>query len=714
MRKIIYLVLLMAPILMNSCGENSAKKEKNEDGKTFSGNDNPLLADWNTPYQTPPFADIKHEHYMPAFKEAVEIARAEVDSIVRNTEEPTFENTIIALERNGEKLGRISSLFFNLNEAVNDTVMDNIANEVTPLLTAFGNDISLNDSLFARVKAVYDKRESLNLNTEQSRLLEKTYIGFVRGGANLSDEDKEKFRKISEQLSLLSLQFGQNVLAETNGYTLHITDEKDLAGLPEGIIEAAAHEAKGREKEGWIFTLQYPSFGPFLKYANNRELREKLYRAYNTRSAKGNEFDNKEIIRKMSNLRLEMANLLGSPTYADYVLKERMAENPQRVDDLLNQLLVASAPVAKKELAELEEFAKSQGLSSKMMPWDISYYSEKLKAQKYNVDDEAMRPYFELNKVIDGAFQLANRLYDLKFTERKDIPVYHEDVKVYEVTDGNGKLNSILYLDFFPRESKRGGAWMTSFRSQWKNGEIDNRPFVSLVCNFTKPTGDKPSLLTFYEVETFLHEFGHALHGMLSDVTYESLSGTSVYRDFVELPSQIMENWAVEKEFLDMFATHYQTGDSISPELIQRIIDSRNFMEGYTSMRQLSYGMLDMAFHVISKPLTGDVAAFERKAMAPTQITPVVENTLMATAFSHIFGGGYAAGYYGYKWAEVLDADAFSVFQKNGIFDKATADSFRKNILSKGGTEKPMELYVRFRGQEPTIDALLRRSGFIN
>ncbi|MDR1056349.1 MAG: M3 family metallopeptidase [Prevotellaceae bacterium] len=704
MKKVIYLIFFMTLILINSCGDAPKKDSKN---------DNPLLAAWDTPHQTPPFDKIKHEHYIPAFNAAIEESRVDIDAIANNPQEADFANTIEAFEHSGHKLGQVSSIFFNITSAETDSEMDKIEEEITPVLTDYSNDIYLNENLFARVKQVYDKKESLNLNGEQLRLLDKIYASFVRQGANLSAEDKEKFRNVSKELSLLSLKFGNNVLSETNAYTLQITDEKDLAGLPESIVEAAAFEAKNKNTEGWVFTLQQPSYGPFLKYADKRKLREELYRAYNSKSCKGNEYDNKENVRKLVNLRLEMAQLLGSPTYADYALKTKMAENPQAVNNLLNQLLVTSKPVAVKEIDDLQKFAQSQGADFKLMPWDFSYYSEKLKTQKYAVDDEVTRPYFQLDKVIDGIFQLSNRLYGLKFTENKEIPVYHADVKTYEVTDESGKLISILYLDFFPREGKRGGAWMTEYRTQYKQNGADYRPFVSLVCNFTKPTADKPSLLTFYETETFLHEFGHGLHSMLSDVTYESLAGTNVLHDFVELPSQIMENWGMEKEFLDMFATHYQTGEKIPAELIQRIIDSRNFMEGYASVRQLMYGTLDIAYHSIDKPLTENIAAFEMKAVEPMQILPVVDGTLTSTAFSHIFAGGYSAGYYGYKWAEVLDADAFSVFKKNGIFDKATADSFRNNILSKGDTEKPMILYVRFRGQEPTIDALLRRSGFI-
>lgn len=674
---------------------------------------NPLVSPWTTPYETPPFDQVKTEHYLPAFKLAIELARAEVNTIAKDQQAATFPNTIEALELSGRLLARVSSIFFNLNEAETNDTLQQIAEEVSPLLSDFSNDLYLNEQLFERVKTVHAQAASLTLNEEQKMLLEKTYRSFVRSGANLSATDKEVFRTVSKELNLLTLKFNQNVLAETNNYTLHVTKEGDMAGLPADIFEAAAQEAKERSLDGWVFTLQQPSLGPFLKYSENRGLREKLHMAFASRCAQDNEYNNTTNIQQVLTLRLKMANLLGFKTFAEYALLESMARNTGRVNDLLDELLVASMPFAIKELEEVQRFAQSLGANFQLMPWDFSFYSEKLKAKKYDLDDEMTRPYFQLDKVTDGVFKLANRLYGINFHHNPAVPVYHADVKAYDVTDVDGKLLSVLYLDFFPRAGKRGGAWMTEFRGQYKINGIDHRPLVSLVCNFSKPSASKPSLLTYNEVETYLHEFGHGLHGMLSDVQYESLSGTNVYRDFVELPSQIMENWGVEKEFLDMFAAHYETGEAIPAALIERITGSRNFMEGYLCVRQLNFGMIDMAYHTIERPFTEDVLAFEKIATEPTRLLPLVEGTSISAAFSHIFGGGYAAGYYSYKWSEKLDADAFAVFKKNGLFDKATAQSFRDNILSKGGTEHPMTLYVRFRGQEPCIDALLQRAGFV-
>lgn len=698
MKKIAYVLLALLPLAWVSCKE---KKEAN-----------PLLAEWNTPHQTPPFAEIKHEHYLPAFEVAMAKGRAEVKAIAENPAEPTFDNTLVALDRAGSALNRVASVFFCINSAETDSIMDSIATQVMPLLTEYSNDISLNEQLFARIKKVYDQRDQLNLNGEQLRLLTETYDGFVRGGANLSAADKETFRTISKELSGLSLKFSQNVLAETNAFTLHITNEQELDGLPQPLKDAAAEEAKEKGLEGWVVTLQQPSYSPFMKYANNRALREKLYRASASRSLQGNEYDNRENIRQIADLRLQMANLFGDSTYADYALKVRMAETPARVNALLNEVLDASLPSAKKDVADLQAFAKSKGANFTLMPWDFSYYSEKLKAAKYSIDDEATRPYFALDRVIDGIFQLSGKLYGISFKENKDIPVYHPDVRAYEVWDKDSTFLSVLYLDFFPRAGKKGGAWMTTFREQWIDEAGNQRPIVSLVCNFSKPTADKPSLLTFYEFKTFLHEFGHGLHGIFANSTYVSQSGTNVLRDFVELPSQIMENFALEKDFLDMFAAHYQTGEKIPVEMVERIKASSNYQAGYGTVRQLQFGLLDMAYHSITKPLEGDIAAFERAALQRTQVMPVVEGTMVSPQFSHIFSGGYAAGYYSYMWAAVLDADAYSVFQQNGIFDQVTAQSFRDNILSKGNTEHPMELYKKFRGQEPTTDALLKRSGF--
>ncbi len=672
---------------------------------------NPLLGKFDTPYQTPPFDKIKHEHYMPALDSAISLARHEIDAIISNPEEPSFENTIEALDHSGKLLANVSNILFNLNEAETDSTLQQIVIEASPKLTDFSNDINLNPELFKRVKAVWEKRESLNLTPEQAMLLDKTYKGFVRNGANLSEADKEKYRAISRELSELTVKFNQNVLAETNSYKLHITNESDLAGLPQSLIDAAAYTAKQKGMEGWVITLDYPMYGPFMKYADNPELRKQLYMAYGSRCFKGNEFDNQKVALRIANLRLELANLLGYPNYATFVLENRMAETPEKVNQFLNQLVEASLPAARQELREVEDFARSIGFTGKLERWDWSYYSEKLKNARYSYNEEELKPYFQLEKVIDGVFLLANKLYGLTFKPNGNIPVYHPDVKAYEVFDGSGRFMAVLYLDFFPREGKSGGAWMTSFRSQYRENGKDVRPLISIVTNFTKPTDKQPSLLTFYEFSTFLHEFGHALHGMLTDCNYSSLSGTSVYRDFVELPSQIMENFAVEKEYLDLFAVHYQTGEKIPQELVQKIIDSRNFQAGYFSLRQLGFGILDMAWHTITKPVNVDVADFEEKTLKPLDIMPPVKGTNMSVTFGHIFEGGYAAGYYGYKWAEVLDADAFELFKEKGIFNPEVSKSFRENILSKGGTEHPMTLYKRFRGQEPKIDALLKRSG---
>lgn len=680
----------------------------NEGSKTSS---NPLLGEYNTPYQTPPFDKIRHEDYKPAFDVAIQQAKAEVDSIADNKAEPTFENTIVALDGSGKLLDRVSNIFFNLNEANTDSTMQAIAQEVSPLLSDFSNDINLNERLFSRVKAVYDKRNDLGLDTEQMTLVEKTYRGFVKNGANLDSASKARYREVTRKLSELSLQFNKNVLAETNSYILHITDSSKLAGLPESALEAAAMVAKERNLDGWVFTLQQPSFLAFMKYADNRDLRKQLYIAYSTRGIRNKETDNREVIRQIVNLRLEMANLLGFKDYADLVLQDRMAESAEKVNNFLADLLKASKPVAENDVKEVEEYAHRHGFVGKIERWDWSYYSEKLRDEKYSLNDELLKPYFQLDKVREGIFTLAGKLYGLTFKENKSIPVYANDVTAYEVYNDSSKLIAILYLDPFPRAGKSQGAWMTSFRKQYKVDGKNVIPFIQVVTNFTKPTETKPALLTHYEVTTFLHEFGHALHGMLSDGTYNSLTGTSVYRDFVELPSQIMENWGLQKQWLDLFAVNYKTGEKIPAELVQKIIDSKNYLSGYSTVRQLSFGIVDMAWHSITEPFTGDVLAFEQKAMGPTELFPPVPHTAFSTAFGHIFAGGYAAGYYSYKWAEVLEADAFSLFEKNGIFDRATAESFRKNILSKGGSEHPMKLYVRFRGQEPTIDALLKKAG---
>ena len=677
---------------------------------------NPLLADWNTPYQTPPFNEIKVEHYAPAFDVAIAEARAEIDAIVADTAAPTFANTIEALERAGSKLTRIEYIFFNILEADANEQMQQVSMEVQPKLTEYSNDVSLNPELFARVKAVYDQRESLDLSLEEAKLLEKTYKSFSRNGAALDEEKKAQYREISAELSQLTLQFGQNVLAATNAFTYNITDSTVVAELPDFVKEGLAADAKARGEEGWTVTLQAPSYGPFMTYSSNRELKEQLWRAYNSRAMVDGANDNREIVKRIAELRLQMANLLGYATYADYVLEERMAESADNVNNFLKELLDATKKYAEKDYATINAYAKSLGLQGEVMPWDFSYYSEKYKNEKYALSDEMVKPYLKLDNVKKGVFMLATKLYGLEFKENTEIAPYHPEVSVYEVYDATGKMMAILYLDFFPRESKRSGAWMTEFRGTKIVDGVETRPLVSLVMNFTKPTETTPSLLTFDEFTTFLHEFGHALHGMLAKGEYESMNGTSVYRDFVELPSQIMENWATEKEYLDMWAVHYQTGEAIPAELVEKIVAAKNYLAAYSNVRQLSFGMSDMAWHTMTEPYAGEIEPFEMKAMAPVQVTPVVEGTAMAPAFTHIFSGGYAAGYYSYKWSELLDADAYSVFQaakeKNGsIFDKKAADLYRKNILEKGGSAKPMDLYRAFRGGEPSIDALLERDG---
>jgi peptidyl-dipeptidase Dcp len=677
----------------------------------LNARNNPLIQPFNTPHHTAPFPVIENSHFLPAFLEAMETGRSEISAIVGNPEAPTFENTIEALERSGRMLSRISGVFSNLRSAETNEELQQIAREVSPLLTQYQNDISLNPELFARVRVVYEKRETLSLNPEQKMLLDNTYNQFVRRGANLSDGEKERFREISTELSLLSLKFGENVLRETNRFEKHITDEFLVAGLPGSLLEAASIKARSKGLDGWLFDITMPMYGPFMRYADNRELRRELFMANSSKGLKGDELDNQENVKRIVSLRLEMARLLGYNTYADYVLERSMASGIGGVYKLLDQLLEAATPVAMQEKLEVEAFARSMGFNETLMPWDWSYYAEKLKEQKYSLNDEMLKPYFELNRTIDGVFGLATDLFGITFRLNRDIPVYHEEVLPYEVYDEDGTFLSVLYADFHPRPGKQGGAWMSSFKSQWIESGVDSRPHVTIVMNFTRPTDTKPSLLTFYEFRTFLHEFGHALHGMLSRTTYSNLSGTSVYRDFVELPSQIMENWSVEKEFLDKFAVHYETGEKIPENLVQRIKDSENFNTGYATLRQLSFGYVDMAWHTLSEPYAGEVKLFEEEAWKKTQLFPAVEGTAMSTQFSHLFAGGYAAGYYSYKWSEVLDADAFSLFRKNGLFDKATARSFRENILEKGGTEHPLELYKRYRGQEPAVDALLERSG---
>lgn len=673
--------------------------------------DNPLLRSFDTPFQAPPFDKIRHDHYLPAIHAAIAEARNGIDDIAQNSAPPTFENTIAALDSNGTHLDQIAEILFNLNEAETDTTLQGIVREASALLTDFSNDINLNPSLFCRVRSVWSGHQQLHLTTEQEWLLRKTYNGFIRNGANLNDDGKARFREISLRLSDLSLQFNENMLAETNAHTLHITNPDNLAGLPQSLIDAASQAAQQKGLDGWVITLHAPMYQPFMQYSDKRELRRKLNIAYGSRCFKGNQHDNQSIVKEISSLRLEMANLLGYSTYAQLVLEQRMAENPNNVFKLENQLIDAALPAAKKELEDVQAYANELGFKGKVERWDWSYYSHKLKMHRYSYDDEEVKPYFQLERVIDGVFLLANMLYGITFKQNSTIPIYHPEVKTYEVHDHSGEMLAILYLDFFPRESKSSGAWMTSFRPQYMNASNDVRPLISLVTNFTKPTPTTPSLLTFGEVETFLHEFGHALHGIFSRCTYQSLSGTSVYRDFVELPSQIMENWATEKEYLDLFATHHITGEKIPQELVQKIIDSRNYLAGYSTLRQVGFGLLDMAWHSLEAPTSKTAAQLEAEATSKTDILPRVEGMNMSVAFGHIFAGGYAAGYYGYKWAEVLDADAFELFKQQGIFDRATAQSFRTNILERGGSDHPMTLYRNFRGHEPSIDALLKRSG---
>ncbi|MNK01039.1 Oligopeptidase A [compost metagenome] len=674
---------------------------------------NLLTQKFTTKHDTAPFSNIKTEDFLPAFITGIEIARKEIDAIVANSEEPTFENTITAMSFSGDVLDRTSNIFFNLHSAETNDEIQKIALEVSPLLSEFGNDIRLNTALFERVKAVYNKKDTLGLTAEQMTLLDKNYKSFSRNGANLPEDKKNKLREIDKELSKLSLEFGENVLAETNAYQLHITNEADLSGLPEGTIEAAREIAKGHDKEGWVFTLDYPSYVPFMTYADNRELRKELAIAFGARAFQNNEFDNREIVLKIANLRHKRAELLGYASHADFVLEERMAENPKKVKTFLQDLLAKAKPAAEKEFTELTAFAKELDGIEQLEKWDGAYYSEKLKQKLFNLDDEKLKPYFKLENVLNGAFTIAGKLYGLKFDEVQDIDKYHKDVTTYEVKDENGNLVSIFYADFFPRKGKRNGAWMTSFKSQYVKDSINERPHVSIVCNFTKPTATKPSLLTFNEVTTLFHEFGHALHGMLADTIYPSLSGTSVYWDFVELPSQVMENWCYEPEALALFAHHYQTGEVIPMEYITKIKESASFQEGIATMRQLSFGLLDMGWHSADPSGITDLKAFENEQFASTQLYPEVKENAMSTAFSHIFQGGYSSGYYSYKWAEVLDADAFEYFQEKGIFDKETATKFKDNILSKGGTEHPMILYKRFRGQEPKPEALLKRAGLL-
>ena len=671
---------------------------------------NPLLQDFNTA----PFSKITNADYKPAIEEGIKIAKAEINAIANNTAAPTFENTTVALDFTGEKLNRITSIFFNLNSAETNEEIQKIAQEISPWLSEFRNDITLNETLFKRVKSVFDTKENLDLTPEQQMLLDKQYKSFARNGANLNDTDKAALRKIDAQLAKLSLKFGENVLAETNAFEMHLTDENDLSGLPESVKEAAKEVAKSKGKDGWIFTLDYPSYIPFMTYADNRELRKKLAIAAGKKGFQKNEFNNEQVVLDIVNLRHKRANLLGYKTHAHFVLEERMAETPEKVLSFSNDLLAKAKPAAQREFTNLENYAKKLDGIDQLQKWDGAYYSEKLKKELFSLDQELLKPYFKLENVIDGAFEIAGKLFDLQFEEIDSIDKYHDDVKTYSVTNKNGKFISYFYADFHPRKGKRNGAWMTSYKSQQIKNGINERPQVSIVCNFTKPTETKPSLLTFNEVTTLFHEFGHALHGMLANTTYNSLSGTSVSWDFVELPSQVLENWCYEKEALELFAKHYETGEIIPMEYVQKIKESASFHEGMQTLRQLSFGLLDMKWHGNDSPQKiTSVKEFENDAFAETKLYPDVAENCMSTAFSHIFQGGYSAGYYSYKWAEVLDADAFEYFLEEGIFNKEVADKFKDNVLSKGGTEKPMKLYKRFRGKEPKPDALLKRAGLI-
>ena len=671
-----------------------------------------FLKKFTTKYNTAPFSKINLSDYKEAFEKTIELARTEIDSIIKNTEAPTFSNTIEALDYSGEQLDRLSNIFFNLNSAETCDEMQKIAQEVSPLLTAFSNDIALNEDLFKRVKAVYDQKDALTLTTEQATLLDKKFKGFSRNGALLNEEDKLKLREIDTELAKLKLTFGENVLAETNNYQLHITNESYLKGLPDGAKEMAASLAKSKNLEGWVFTLDFPSYLPFVTYVENRELRKEIAIAAGKKSFQDNEFDNKENVKRIVELRHKRANLLGYQSHSHFVLEERMAQNPEKVQSFLNDLLEKAKPAAHKEFAELTAFAKELDGIDQLEKWDGAYYSEKLKQKLFSLDDELLKPYFKLENVLNGAFTIAEKLFGITFKEVFDIDKYHEDVQTFEVLDFEGQLVAVFYSDFFPRKGKRNGAWMTSYKPQYIKDGINERPHVSIVCNFTPPTETKPSLLTFNEVTTLFHEFGHALHGMLANTTYPSLSGTSVYWDFVELPSQVMENWCYEPEALALFAKHYETGEIIPQQYVEKIKESASFLEGMATLRQLSFGILDMAYHGKSQTIA-DVKAFEKQAMEIASLYPDVEENCMSTSFSHIFQGGYSSGYYSYKWAEVLDADAFAYFQEKGIFNTEVATKFKDNVLSKGGTELPMELYKKFRGQEPKVEALLKRAELI-
>ena len=670
---------------------------------------NPLL----TPFETAPFSKIKNEHFSPAIHHFIAVTKTQINEISENKEAPTFKNTIEALDGTGIQLDRITSIFFNLNSAETNDEIQKIAQEISPALSDFKNDLLLNEKLFKKVKHVYENRTSLSLNKEQAMLLKKNYIGFTRNGANLSYKDKDKLREIDGKLSKLKLQFGENVLAETNKFYLQITNEKELSGLPDGVIEMAAQTAKEKKMTGWVFTLDYPSYVPFVTYSNLRELRKKITIAFGQRAFKNNVNDNQASILEIVNLRHQRAQLLGYPSHAHFVLEERMAKTPEKVLEFLTELLEKAKPAAQSEFKKLEEFAKELDGIDQLEKWDAAYYSQKLKQKLFDLDDEKLKPYFKLENVIEGVFEIAHKLYQLNFKEVYDVDTYHKDVKTYEVTDHNKNFIALFYADFHPRAGKRSGAWMTSFKAQYKSNTKNERPHISNVCNFTKPTKSKPSLLSFSEVTTLFHEFGHGLHGMLANTTYKGLSGTNVSWDFVELPSQLLENWCYEKEALELFAKHYKTDEIIPMELIQKIKASATFHEGMQTLRQISFGLLDIAWHGKDPSNIKNVKEFETLSFSTTQLYPDVKENCMSTSFSHIFQGGYSAGYYSYKWAEVLDADAFQYFKAHGIFNEKIATKFKDTVLSQGGTWDPLELYIKFKGSKPNPEALLVRSGLI-
>ncbi len=699
------LFVFVSGLLFGACS-NGKQDKANGNGE------NPFFSEFDTPYQVPPFDKIKNEHFMPAFKKAMAEHKKEINAIVKNEDAPTFENTIVALDNSGKMLRRVSSVFSNLKSSTTNDQLQEIANEVSPLKSKHYDDINLNGDLFDRIKVVYNKKDELNLNTEQMKLLEDRYKKFVRNGANLPEDKQNRLREINKELSQLSLKFDENLLAETNNFKLFIEDEKDLAGLPESVIQGAATAAEEDGKKGqWLFTLHKPSLIPFLQFSEKRELREKLYKGYITRCDHNDEYDNKEILKKMVKLRVEKGQIMGYETYAHYVLDDRMAKTPERVFDLLNQLMEAGNKVAKKERAEMQQMIKDEGHDFDLKPWDWWHYAEKLRVKKYNFNEEATRPYFKLENVRDGMFQVADKLWGLKFKKRDDLPVYHKDAMAFEVTEANGNHIGILYMDFFPRASKSSGAWMNSFMKQHTKDGKRVDPIITVVTNFSKPTGDKPSLLTFDEVSTLYHEFGHALHGLLSDCTYYGQSGTSVPRDYVELPSQIMENWAAEPEVIKLMGKHYKTGETIPDELIKKMKAAKLHNQGFGLTEFIGAGLLDMHWHLHKTKDLKEVKAFENEVREKIGLIPEIEFRYRSPYFSHIFAGGYAVGYYGYAWAEILDADAFQAFKENGLFDQETAEKFRKYVLSAGGSDDAMKNYVRFRGQEPTINALLERRG---